>query len=59
MLKNGINVIKKKKLHYIVEDGGRLFRSGESLHKAVKLGFDFKMSTLGIFFKQTECNIYP
>jgi SAM-dependent methyltransferase len=43
MLKNGINVIKKKRLHYIVEDGGRLLKFKPWLGDAFSFLYDFIM----------------
>ncbi len=43
MLKNGINVIKKKRVHYIVEDGGRLLKFKPWLGDAFSFLYDFIM----------------
>ena len=44
MLKNGINVIKKKELHYIIEDGGRLLKFKPWLGDTFSVLYDFIMN---------------
>jgi len=45
MLRNGINVISKKGLHYIVEDGGRLLKFKPWLGDAFSFLYDFIMKS--------------
>lgn len=45
MLKNGIKVIKKKGLHYIVEDGGKMLQFKPWLVDAFSFLYDFIMKS--------------
>ena len=51
MLKNGVKVIKKNELHYIVKDEGRILKFSPWLGNVFSLFYDFIMKNSGFLKK--------